>query len=76
MKIKTSITISEQLLVIIDELCQPEMNRSAFIEQALWTVIHQMRRDAQNAQDAEIINRRADYLNAEVADVLAYQVAL
>lgn len=76
MKIKTSITLSEQLLASIDELCQPDTSRSAFIENALWTVIHQMRRDAQNANDVEIINRRADYLNQETSDALGYQVAL
>lgn len=76
MKIKTSITLSEQLLSAIDELCQQDTTRSAFIEKALWTVIHQMRRDAQNSKDFEIINRRADYLNQEMADVLFYQVSL
>jgi metal-responsive CopG/Arc/MetJ family transcriptional regulator len=76
MKIKTSITLSEQLLATIDELCQPDTNRSAFIENALWAVIHQMRRDAQNARDIEIINRRADYLNQETLDALSYQVPL
>lgn len=73
MQIKTSITFSEQLLATIDELCQPDSN---FIENALWTVIHQMRWDTQNARDIEMINRRADYLNQEMLDALSYQVAL
>ncbi len=73
MKIKTSITISEQLLANIDELRQPDTNRSAFIEDAMWTVIHQMRRDAQTAKDIEIINRRADYLNEETEEALSFQ---
>jgi metal-responsive CopG/Arc/MetJ family transcriptional regulator len=76
MKIKTSITLSEQLLANIDELRQPDTNRSAFIEEAMWTVIHQMRRDAQTAKDIEIINRRADYLNEETQDALSYQSPL
>jgi metal-responsive CopG/Arc/MetJ family transcriptional regulator len=76
MKIKTSITLSEQLLANIDELRQPDTNRSAFIEEAMWTVIHQMRRDAQTAKDIEIINRRTDYLNEETQDALSYQVPL
>jgi hypothetical protein len=29
--------------------------------------------DEMNARDLEIINRRADYLNKEAADVLSYQ---
>jgi len=76
MKIKTSITLSEQLLTSIDELRQPDSSRSAFIENALWTVIHQMHRDAQNTRDIEIINRRVDYLNQETHDALSYQVSL
>jgi metal-responsive CopG/Arc/MetJ family transcriptional regulator len=76
MKVKTSISLSPQLLAEIDELCQPASNRSAFIESALWTVIDQMRRDAETARDMEIINRRADYLNRETADALSYQAAL
>jgi hypothetical protein len=35
-----------------------------------------MIRNEQNARDVQIINQRADYLNEEAADVLAYQVAL
>jgi hypothetical protein len=35
-----------------------------------------MIRDEQNARDIQIINKRADYLNQEAADVLAYQVKL
>ena len=49
---------------------------SDFIETAVWTFIGQLIRDEQNARDLEIINRRADFLNQEAADVLAYQVPL
>jgi len=35
-----------------------------------------MIRNEQNARDIQIINQRADHLNEEAADVLAYQVAL
>jgi hypothetical protein len=40
----------------------------------VWTFINQLIRGEQNARDLEILNRRADFLNAEAADVLAYQV--
>jgi metal-responsive CopG/Arc/MetJ family transcriptional regulator len=73
MKRKVSITLSEELLATIDALCQPDTNRSVFIENALWTAVHQMRRDAQYAHDAEIINRRAEYLNQETLDALSCQ---
>lgn len=76
MKVKTSVTLSEHLLVAIDDLCRPDGNRSAFIEKALWTVIHQMRRDEQNARDIEIINREAERLNQETMDALTYQIPL
>lgn len=76
MKVKTSITLSRELLKQIDELSEPYTNRSAFLESAAWAYIEQLRREAQAARDLEIINRRADYLNAEMADVLLYQVAL
>jgi len=75
MKVKTSITLSEDLLGAIDQRAGNK-NRSEFIEEALWSFIAQMIRDEQNARDIQIINKRADYLNQEAADVLAYQVKL
>jgi len=75
MKVKTSITLSENLLGAIDQRAGNK-NRSEFIEEALWSFIAQMIRDEQNARDIQIINKRADYLNQEAADVLTYQVKL
>ena len=76
MKVKTSITLSEDLLQAVDQRARPDKTRSEFIEIAVRAFINQMIRDEQNARDLEIINRRADYLNQEAEDVLAYQVAL
>ena len=76
MKVKTSITLSEELLEQIDLLPTPHQNRSAFLETAAWVYIEQLRREEQAARDLEILNRRADYLNAELADALQYQVSL
>ncbi len=76
MKVKTSITLSEDLLKTIDEVAGEAVNRSNFLETAAWAYIAALRRAQQNALDHEIIDRRADYLNAEVIDALAYQVAL
>ena len=73
MKVKTSVALSEDLLEAIDKRSGPFRNRSDFIETALRAFIAQMARDEQNARDLAIINRRADYLNQEAADVLAYQ---
>jgi metal-responsive CopG/Arc/MetJ family transcriptional regulator len=74
MKVKTSVTLSEDLLKAIDEQSGPQKNRSEFIENALRNYIGKVIRDRQNAEDLEIINRQADRLNDEAADVLSYQV--
>ena len=76
MKVKTSVTLSEDLLEAIDQRSGQCKDRSDFIEAALRAFITQMARDEQNARDLAIINRRANYLNQEAADVLAYQVRL
>lgn len=76
MKVKTSITLSEELLEQMDLLPAQYQNRSVFLETAAWAYIEQLRREEQAARDLEILNRRADYLNAEVADALQYQVSL
>jgi metal-responsive CopG/Arc/MetJ family transcriptional regulator len=77
MKIKTSITVSQELLVDIDaRASQSQRNRSDFIETALRIFIQQLEREERNAKDLEIINRRADYLNREAAEALTYQIPL
>ena len=76
MKVKTSITLSEELLKTIDKLSGRSKSRSEFIEAALKSYIALVIRNEQNAKDLEIINRRADELNKEALDVLAYQVSL
>ncbi len=74
MKIKTSVTISQELLCVIDEFLDADKNRSFFLEKAAWAYIAKLGRARRNARDIEIINQRADYLNNEVLDDLAYQV--
>ena len=74
MKVKTSVTLSDDLLKAIDEYSGPLKNRSEFIEKAVRNYISQVIRDRQNAKDLEIINRKADRLNEEATDVLSYQV--
>jgi len=76
MKVKTSITLSEDLLKAIDEYTGEYKNRSEFIEGAVRAFIIQLIRRQQDARDLEIINQRADYLNQEAGDVLTYQVDL
>ena len=76
MKIKTSITLSEDLLKAVDQRSEHYKNRSEFIEAALRAFITQMIRSEQNDRDLEIINRHAHTLNKEAEDVLSYQVPL
>lgn len=77
MKVKTSITLSEDLLRAIDEYARGyKKSRSEFIEEAVRVFVRQLIRRQQDARDLEIINHRADYLNQEAMDVLAYQVDL
>ena len=75
MKVKTSITLSEDLLRAVDKRTkQQKKTRSDFIEVAVRAFIQQLIREEQNARDLAIINRRADALNKEAAEVLEYQV--
>ena len=76
MKTKTSITLSEQLLVAVDKHAQGFKSRSSFIEAAVLFFLADLERRKTELQDLEIINRRADSLNDEAADVLGYQVPL
>lgn len=76
MKVKTSVSLSEDLLKAIDQFARQYKNRSDFLEAAARALIAQLLRDAQNAKDLEILNRRAEVLNREAADVLTYQVTL
>ena len=74
MKVKTSITLSSDLLEAVDARTGRGQSRSQFIELALRAFLEQTARDERNARDIEILNRRAERLNREAADVLTYQV--
>ena len=74
MKVKTSITLSKNLLKEIDAIISKSGNRSLFIEEAIKNYLTHKKRDLRNKNDLEIINRSADELNKEANDVLSYQV--
>jgi metal-responsive CopG/Arc/MetJ family transcriptional regulator len=74
MKVKTSISLSEDVLHALEEHAVSYKNRSAFAETAVWTFIKQKIRDKQNARDLTILSRRANTLNKEAQDVLTYLV--
>ena len=70
MKIKTSVTLSEDLPDAVNRRSGEFKSRSDFIEATVRASI------VMNGQDLSIINRRAFSLNEEAADVLDYQVRL
>ncbi|MBT4497690.1 MAG: ribbon-helix-helix domain-containing protein [Gemmatimonadetes bacterium] len=76
MKVKTSVTLSEELVREMDDLSSQYGNRSALVEQAIREFLIAEARRRRDAQDLEILNRRADALNEEAGDVLSYQVDL
>lgn len=76
MKVKTSVTLSEELIREIDALSSQYGTRSALIERAVRDFLATAAQRQREARDLEILNRRAEALNAEAADVLSYQVEL
>jgi len=76
MKIKTSITLSDDLVREINALAAQYGNRSVLIELAVRDFVATEMKPRRGAQDLEILNRRADALNEEAEDVLSYQVGL
>jgi metal-responsive CopG/Arc/MetJ family transcriptional regulator len=76
MKVKTSITLSEELIHKIDALSGHYGTRSALIERAVQDFLAAEAKRQRETQDLEILNRRAEALNAEAKDVLLYQAEL
>jgi metal-responsive CopG/Arc/MetJ family transcriptional regulator len=74
MKVKTSITLSEEILHAIDQILGESKNRSAFIEHALRDYLKKRSNKIRDNKDLEILNRNSKRLNREAEDVLKYQV--
>jgi metal-responsive CopG/Arc/MetJ family transcriptional regulator len=75
MKEKTSITLSKDVLAGVDRLAGSNQSRSAFIERVLRGYLRAREKAASHAQDLDRINRAADRLNSEAAEVLSYQAS-
>ena len=73
MKVKTSVTLSPEVLAGIDELAG-EMSRSAFIEQVVSSYLRDLEIRERNRRDAEAIARYGGDLEEETEDVLATAV--
>jgi metal-responsive CopG/Arc/MetJ family transcriptional regulator len=73
MKSKTSLTLSEDLVAIIDRLAGPKVSRSAYIEQILREFVDRRAQARKDAREIAAINRHAAELNVEMNDALSFQ---
>ena len=76
MKVKISVTLSEELLREVDRIVGTRGDRSALVELALRCYLSAMERKSRDARDLEILNDGASELNDEAADALSYQAEL
>lgn len=73
---KTSITLSSDLMGMLDTIMTDEKRRSRsdLIEEAVRRYIEQKMRVLRDRRELRLINKQADRLNREAEDVLSYQV--
>jgi len=75
MKVKTSIILSKDLLREIDARVEThQRSRSEFIEEAVRAYLVHADRLTLQAREAALLREHAAALNAEMADILEYQV--
>jgi metal-responsive CopG/Arc/MetJ family transcriptional regulator len=72
MKVKTSITLSEEVLNDVDRAAGSE-SRSTFIESVLRGFLRRRALDQEQDRDRQILDRAASALNDEASDVAEYQ---
>lgn len=70
MTVETSVLLPDDLLSAID---RTGANRSEFLEKAARRYLAELTKAHQEAADAVLLDRLADRLNEEAADVLEYQ---
>lgn len=73
MKVKTSVTLSEETVRAVDDIAARGSNRSRIIETAVLEFLERRHREAREARDLEILNRNAEALNREVEEILTFQ---
>lgn len=66
MKIKTSITLSEEVLREIDQISGESRNRSAFIENAIQDYLKKRAKKISDDRDLEILNRNSKRLKRDL----------
>ena len=70
---KTSLTLSGDLIARIDRLAGPKVSRSSYIEQILRDFVDGRAQARKDAREIAAINRHAAQLNAEMNDALSFQ---
>jgi len=73
MKIKTSITINEKILKMIDKNVENSQNRSKFIESAIVYYLKNYQKSIRDNNDSNILNQKYDKLNKEAEEILSFQ---
>jgi metal-responsive CopG/Arc/MetJ family transcriptional regulator len=73
MKMKTSLSLSEELVATLDRLAGPKVSRSAFVEQILRDFVEGRAQARRDAREIAAIDRHAANLNAEMKDALSFQ---
>ena len=72
MKVKTSVTLSEELLEAISTETDTE-NRSALIETAAWEYLTRRRQQTRDRNEAKLIDENVELLNKEARENLEFQ---
>ncbi len=73
MKLKTSLTLSGDLIATIDKLAGSKVSRSSYIEQILRDYVDGRAQARKDARETAAINRHAAQLKAEMSDALSFQ---
>lgn len=73
MKVKTSITLSSEVLNEIEQNLGVNENKSRFIENAVVYYLYQRQKAARNKTELNLINQYAEELNHEAEEVLGFQ---
>jgi metal-responsive CopG/Arc/MetJ family transcriptional regulator len=73
MRVKTSLTIDEQVLREIDKETSRTRSRSRVIEDASREYLLRRERAKRESRDRRILDESAEALNREMEDVLDYQ---
>jgi metal-responsive CopG/Arc/MetJ family transcriptional regulator len=73
MKLKTSVTLSEDVMKTIDRLARKGESRSAIVERLVRESLAARAKQAAADRDRARLDDHAAALNAEVEDVLRYQ---